>query len=159
MSRESAEKIIEQVLQMGEARESFEDETQEELAAAIRYLVKERSRREEVLALAAATMALEQYKQNVEKLIEYARLGGMKEREATLLELRDQIDKELQMAVSLKASQRDYRQDLVEKVKRAVLDYLEPTLGRGKWHAREEAAILKVIAKVVDDYLVVKRDD
>jgi hypothetical protein len=141
---------------MCETQEQFEDETLQEFSLTVQYLLKERSRREEVLALAASLFALEEYKKSLKKLIDYARIGGLKEREATLLEILDQIDKELEMAVAMKIHQHSHQEDMASEIQRAILRHLEPTLGRGKWHAREEAAILKIISKVLEGYLIVK---
>jgi hypothetical protein len=68
----------------------------------------------------------------------------------------DQFDKELEMAVSMKVHQHSHQEDMASDIQQAILKHLEPTLGRGKWHAREEAAILKIISKVMEGYLVVK---
>jgi len=156
MHEETAAKIIAQIEKMCETHEEFEDETLQEFSLTIQHLLKERSRREEVLALASSLFALEEYKKGLKKRIDYARIGGLKEREATLLEMLDQIDKELEMAVAMKTHQHSHQEDMASEIQRAILRHLEPTLGRGKWHAREEAAILKVIAKVLEGYLVVK---
>ena len=106
--------------------------------------------------MAAAVFALDEYKKGLEKRLEYARVGGLKEREATFLEIIDNIDKELEMAVTMKIHQHSYHDNVADEIKQAILDHLEPTLGRGKWHAREETAILEIISKVMDGYLVVK---
>jgi hypothetical protein len=156
MHEETAAKVIAQVEKMRETQEEFEDETLEEFSIAIQHLLKERSRREEALALASSLFALEEYKKSLKKRIEYARIGGLKEREATLLEMLDQIDRELEMAVAMKIHQHSHQEDMAGEIQRAILRHLEPTLGRGKWHAREEAAILKIISKVLEGYLIVK---
>jgi hypothetical protein len=156
MHEETAAKVIAQIEKMCETQEQFEDETLQEFSLTVQYLLKERSRREEVLALAASLFALEEYKKSLKKLIDYARIGGLKEREATLLEILDQIDKELEMAVAMKIHQHSHQEDMASEIQRAILRHLEPTLGRGKWHAREEAAILKIISKVLEGYLIVK---
>jgi len=152
----TVKKVIARIEKMGETNEEFEDETLQEFSLAIQYLLKERGRREEVLALASSLFALEEYKKSLKKRIDYARIGSLKEREATLLEMLDQIDKELEMAVAMKIHQHSHQEDMAGEIQRAILRHLEPTLGRGKWHAREEAAILKIIAKVLEGYLVVK---
>ncbi|NIR15587.1 MAG: hypothetical protein GWN86_17345, partial [Desulfobacterales bacterium] len=85
---------------MAEANEEFENKDLQEFALTIQYLLKGQTRKEEVLALASAIVAVEEYKKGLQKRIEYAKLGELKEREATLLELLDQIDRELEMAVA-----------------------------------------------------------
>jgi hypothetical protein len=156
MHQEIAAKVIAQIEKMGETHEEFEDEKLQEFSLTIQHLLKERGRREEVLALASSLFALEEYKKSLKKRIDYARIGGLKEREATLLEMLDQIDKELEMAVAMKIHQHSHQEDMAGDIQRAILRHLEPTLGRGKWHTREETAILKVISKVLEGYLVVK---
>jgi hypothetical protein len=156
MSDETVKNVIATVEKMAEENEEFEDNNLQNFALAIQQLLKERSRKEEALALAAAVFALDEYKKGLEKRIEYARIGGMKEREATLLEIFDLIDKELDMAVTMKIHQHSHQEIIADEINQAILEHLEPTLGRGKWHAREQAAILQVISKVLDGYLVVK---
>jgi len=156
MHEETAARVIARIEKMSETHEEFDDETLQEFSLTIQHLLKERGRREEVLALASSLFALEEYKKSLKKRIDYARIGGLKEREATLLEMLDQIDKELEMAVAMKIHQHGHQEDMAGEIQRAILRHLEPTLGRGKWHAREEAAILKTIAKVLEGYLVVK---
>ena len=156
MSDETVKNVIATVEKMAEENEEFEDNNLQNFALAIQHLLKERSRKEEALALAAAVFALDEYKKGLEKRIEYARIGGMKEREATLLEIFDLIDKELDMAVTMKIHQHSHQEIIADEINQAILEHLEPTLGRGKWHAREQAAILQVISKVLDGYLVVK---
>lgn len=156
MSEEIADKVIARIQEMDEPEAEFEDETLREFAVTIRHLLNRRSRREEVLALASTLFALDEYKKGLKKRLEYARIGGHREREATLLEILDLIEKELEMAVNMKLHQQNDDTDLADEIKRAVLDHLEPTLGRGKWHAREEAAILKTITRTMKGYLVVK---
>ena len=156
MHEETAKKVIARIEKMRETDEELEDETLQEFALTIQHLLKERSRREEVLALASSLFALQEYKNSLKKRIDYARIGGFKEREATLLEMLDQIDKELEMAVAMKIHQHSRQDDMAGEIQRAILRHLEPTLGRGKWHAREETAILNTISKVMEGYLVVK---
>jgi hypothetical protein len=156
MTQEIARKVIERVQRMGEAQEEFEDQTLQEFALTIDYLLKERGSKEQVLALASTMFAIDEYKKGLEKRIEYARIGGFKEREATLLEILDQIDKELEMAVTMKIHQHTHHDAMADEIKQAILQHLEPTLGRGKWHAREQAAILRTISKAMEGYLVVK---
>ena len=102
MSEEIVKEVVAKVEEMAESGEEFEDRTLQDFATTIDYLLKERSRKEEVLALAAAVFALDEYKKGLEKRLEYARVGGLKEREATFLEIIDNIDKELEMAVTMK---------------------------------------------------------
>ena len=156
MSEETARKVIARIEKIKEIDEEFEDETLQDFARTIQYLLSQRGRREEVLALASSLSALNEYKKSLKKRIEYAKIGGLKEREATLLEMLDQFDKELEMAVSMKIHQHSHQEDMAGDIQQAILRHLEPTLGRGKWHAREEAAILKIISKVMQGYLVVK---
>ena len=141
---------------MAEANEEFEDKDLQEFAIAIKYLLKGQTRKEEVLALASAILAVEEYKKALQKRIEYAKLGDLKEREATLLELLDQIDRELEMAVAMKIHEFTFQDNIADEIKKAILGHLEPTLGRGKWHAREEEAILQIISQAMEGYLVVK---
>jgi hypothetical protein len=156
MSEEIAKRVIANVQAMAEAQEEFEDQTLQEFSVAIQYLLNERVRTEEVLALASAMLALDHYKKSLAKLIEYARIGALKEREATLLEIQDQIDKELNLAVAMQIHQYSERRDMANEIKTAILRHLEPTLGRGRWQAREEATILETISHVMEGYLVVK---
>lgn len=156
MSEETARKVIARVEKMRETHEEFEDEELQDFALTIQYLLNQRGRREEVLALASSLSALDEYRKSLKKRLEYAKIGGLKEREATLLEILDQFDKELEMAVSMKIHQHSHQDDMANDIQQAILRHLEPTLGRGKWHAREEAAILKIISKVMEGYLVVK---
>ena len=93
MSEETIKKVIEKVEKMTEANESFEDNALQNFAITIDYLLRERTRKEEVLASASAMLALAEYRKGLEKHIEYAKIGGLKEREATLLEILEQIDK------------------------------------------------------------------
>jgi hypothetical protein len=156
MSEETARKVIAKIEKMTETHEEFEDEALQDFSLTIQYLLNQRGRREEVLALASSLSALDEYRKSLQKRIEYAKIGGLKEREATLLETLDQFDKELEMAVSMKIHQHSHHDDMANDIQQAILRHLEPTLGRGKWHAREEAAILKIISKVMEGYLVVK---
>ncbi len=118
--------------------------------------MKGQTRKEEVLALASAIVAVEEYKKGLQKRIEYAKLGELKEREATLLELLDQMDRELEMAVAMKIHEFTFQDNIADEIKKAILGHLEPTLGRGKWHAREEEAIQQIISKAMEGYLVVR---
>jgi hypothetical protein len=118
--------------------------------------LKERARKEEILALAAAFLTLDEYKKDLQKRVEYARLGGLKEREATLLEILDQIDKDLEMAVTMKINDYASQENIADEIKTAIIEHLEPTLGRGRWHAREQEAILQIISKAIEGYLIVK---
>ena len=156
MSEDIVKKVIEKVEEMAEANEEFEDKDLQEFAIAIQYLLKGLIRTEEVLAFASAILALDEYKKGLEKRVEYAKLGELKEREATLLELLDQIDRELEMAVTMKIHEFTFQDNIADEIKKAILDHLEPTLGRGKWHAREEEAIQQIISKAMEGYLVVK---
>ncbi len=158
MSEDVVKKVIAKVEQMSKTHEEFEDKNLQEFALTIEYLLKQHSRKEEVLAIASAMFALEEYKKGLQNRIEYAKLGGLKEREATLMEIMDQIDRELEMAVTLKIHQHTYQENIADEIKKAILEHLEPTLGRGKWHAREQEAILQVISKAMEGYLVVKID-
>ena len=156
MSEDIVKKIIADVEEMADKDEEFEDQNLQEFALTIQHLLKEQVRKEEVLAFASAILALEEYKKGLEKRIEYAKLGDLKEREATLLELLDQIDKELEMAVTIKIHEHSQQDHIADEIKKAILAHLEPTLGRGKWRAREQEAILQVSSKAMDGYLVIK---
>lgn len=156
MSKETIRKTIETVKKMTEANERFEDNALQEFAITINYLLKERSRKEEVLASASAMLALDGYKKGLENRIEQAKLGGAREREATLLEILEQIDKELVTAVTMKVYEHADQDNIVNEIKQAILEHLAPTLGRGKWHAREQDALQQIISKVLEGYFVVK---
>jgi hypothetical protein len=156
MSEDIVNSVIAKVEEMAEANEEFENKDLQEFALTIQYLLKGQTRKEEVLALASAIVAVEEYKKGLQKRIEYAKLGELKEREATLLELLDQIDRELEMAVAMKIHEFTFQDNIADEIKKAILEHLEPTLGRGKWHAREEEAIQQIISKVMEGYLVVK---
>ena len=156
MSEDIVKKVIAKVEKMADANEEFENKDLQEFALTIQYLLKGQTRKEEVLALASAIVAVEEYKKGLQKRIEYAKLGELKEREATLLELQDQIDRELEMAVAMKIHEFTFRDNIADDIKKAILGHLEPTLGRGKWHAREEEAIQQIISKAMEGYLVVK---
>lgn len=156
MSEDIVKRVIARVQRMADADEKFEDQSMQEFALTIEYLLKKQIRKEEVLAIASAILALEEYRKALQKRIEYARLSDLKEREATLLELLDQIDRELEMAVTMKVHDYTYQNNIADEIKRAILDYLEPTLGRGKWHAREQEAILQIISKTLEGYVAVK---
>ncbi|MGD8370064.1 MAG: hypothetical protein PVG64_00550 [Syntrophobacterales bacterium] len=156
MSEDIVNSVIAKVEKMADANEEFENKDLQEFALTIQYLLKGQTRKEEVLALASAIVAVEEYKKGLQKRIEYAKLGELKEREATLLELLDQIDRELEMAVAMKIHEFTFQDNIADEIKKAILGHLEPTLGRGKWHAREEEAIQQIISKVMEGYLVVK---
>ena len=156
MSEDIVKRVIAKVEKMADATEEFEDKNSQEFALTIQYLLKGQTRKEEVLALASAIVAVEEYKKGLQKRIEYAKLGELKEREATLLELLDQIDRELEMAVAMKIHEFTFQDNIADDIKKAILGHLEPTLGRGKWHAREEEAIKQIISKAMEGYLVVK---
>lgn len=156
MQEEIAKKVIARIEKMHETHEEFEDEQLQEFSLTIQHLLAERSRREEVLALASCLFALDEYKKGLKKRVDYAKIGGLKEREATLMEMLDQIEKELEMAVAMKIHQHSHGEDMAGEIQQAILRHLEPTLGRGRWHAREKAAILKTISKAMEGYLVVK---
>ena len=156
MSEDIAKRVIAQVEEMSKEGEKFEDREMQEFAITIQHLLRERVRREEVLAIAAAILALDEHKKSLENKVEYAKLGGLKEREATLLEILDQIDKELEMAVTMKVHEHTYRESIADDLKTAILEHLAPTLGRGKWHAREQEALLQIVSKALEGYLVVK---
>lgn len=158
MSEDIVKKVIAKVEKMSKSHKEFDDKNLQEFAFTIEYLLKQQSRKEEVLAFASTMFALEEYKKGLQKRIEYAKLGELKEREATLLEIMDQIDRELEMAVTLKIHQHTYQDSMADEIKRAILEHLEPILGRGKWHAREQEALLQIIAKAMEGYLVVKID-
>ena len=155
MSEDIVKKVIAKV-ETADVHEEFEDQNLLEFALTIQYLLKKQTRNEEVLALASAMLAVEEYKKGLQKRIEYAKLGDLKEREATLLELQDQIDRELEMAVTIKTHEHTHQENIADEIKGAILDHLEPTLGRGKWHAREQEAIQQIISKAMEGYLVVK---
>jgi len=156
MSDTIVKKVITKVEKMSASGEEFKDKELQEFAITIEHLLKERSRKEEILALSAANLALTEYKKGLEKRIEYAKVGGLKEREATFLEILDQIDKELEMAVTMKIHEHAFKENFADEINEAILEHLEPTLGRGKWHAREKEAILQIISKAMEGYLVVK---
>lgn len=156
MSQDITEKVIAKVEEMADANEEFEDQNLQEFALTIQYLLRKETQKEEVIAIASAILALEEYKKELQKRIEYAKLGDLKEREATLRELLDQMDRELEMAVTMKIHEYTYQNNITDEIKKAILDHLEPTLGRGKWHAREQEAIQQVISKAMEGYLVVR---
>lgn len=156
MSDKISKKVIAKVDKMSASGEEFKDKELQEFAITIENLLKERSRKEQVLALAAAALALDEYKKGLQKRTEYAKMGGLKEREATLLETLDQIDKELEMAVTMKIHEHTYQENIADELTAAILEHLEPTLGRGKWHAREQEAIMEIVSKAMKGYLVVK---
>ncbi|UCE83202.1 MAG: hypothetical protein JSV47_01260 [Deltaproteobacteria bacterium] len=156
MSEDIVNSVIAKVEKMADANEEFENKDLQEFALTIQYLLKGQTRKEEVLALASAIVAVEEYKKGLQKRIEYAKLGELKEREATLLELLDQMDRELEMAVAMKIHEFTFQDNIADEIKKAILGHLEPTLGRGKWHAREEEAIQQIISKVMEGYLVVR---
>jgi hypothetical protein len=156
MSEDIVKKVIARVEEMSPGGEVFEDKDLEEFAITIQHLLSERTRREEILAMAAAILTLEEHKKSLENKVEYAKLGGLKEREATLLEILDQIDKELEMAVTMKIHEHTYQENIADELKTAILEYLAPTLGRGKWHAREQEALMQIVSKALEGYLVVK---
>jgi hypothetical protein len=156
MSEDIVKRVIERVEEMSRAGEVFEDRDLEEFAITIQHLLSERTRREEILAIAAATLALDEHKKSLENKVEYAKVGGLKEREATLLEILDQIDKELEMAVTMKIHEYTYQKNIADELKTAILEHLAPTMGRGKWHAREQEALMQIVSKALEGYMVVK---
>ena len=156
MSKNIVKRVIARVEEMSRTGEKFKDKDLEEFAITIQHLLRERTRREEILAIAAASLALDEYKKGIENKVEYAKVGGLKEREATLLEILDQIDKELEMAVIMKIHEHTYQENIADEVKTAILEHLAPTIGRGKWHAREQEALMRIVSKALEGYLVVK---
>ena len=156
MSDDIVKRVIARVEEMSRAGEEFEDKELEEFAITIKHLLRERIRREEIIAIAAATLALDEHKKSLENKVEYAKVGGLREREATLLEILDQIDKELEMAVTMKIHEHTYQENIADELKTAILEHLAPTLGRGKWHAREQEALTQIVSKALKGYLVVK---
>ncbi|MBW2071139.1 MAG: hypothetical protein JRI89_07775 [Deltaproteobacteria bacterium] len=156
MVEEIAKKVIERIENMSRAEDEFEDETLREFAVTIQHLLKRHARTEEVLAQAASLCALEQFQKDMQKLIDYAKLGGLKEREATLLEVLDKFEKELATAVATKIDQYGRSEEVASEITEAILLHLEPTLGRGKWQAREKKAILETVSRVMAGYLVAK---
>jgi hypothetical protein len=156
MSEDIVKRVIARVEEMSRGGEVFEDKELEEFAITIQHLLSERTRREEILATAAAILTLEEYKKSLENKVEYAKLGGLKEREATLLEILDQIDKELEMAVTMKIHEHTHQENIADELKTAILEHLAPTLGRGKWHAREQETLMQIVSKALEGYLVVK---
>ena len=156
MSQDIASKVIARVEKMADANEEFEGSTLQEFATTIQYLVRERSRKEEVLALASGMFALGEFKEGIQKRIDYATIGGMQERKATLLEILDEIDKDMEVAAAMKIQQHTHHETMANEIKQAILEHLEPTLGHGQWHAREQEAILKVISNAMEGYLVIK---
>jgi hypothetical protein len=156
MREDIVKQVIARVEKMAAADEEFEDQNLQEFALTIQYLLKKQTRKEKVLALASAILALEEYKTVLHKRVEYAKLGDLKEREATLLELLDQVDRELEMAVTMKIHEYTYHNNIADEINKAILEHLEPTLGRGKWHAREQEAIQQIISQAMEGYLVVK---
>ena len=159
MSEDITEKVIAKVEEMAGANEEFEDQNLQEFALTIQHLLRKKTQKEEIIALASAILALGGYRKELQKRIEYAKLGDLKEREATLRELLDQIDRELEMAVMMKIHEYSYQNNITDEIKKAILDHLEPTLGRGKWHAREQEAIQRVISNALEGYLVVRVGD
>jgi len=156
MSEDIVKRVIARVEERAKTGEEFEDKDLQEFAVTIQHLLKERVRREEILATAAAILALDDYKRGLENKVEYAKVGGLKEREATLLEILDQVDRELEMAVTMKVHEHTYQENIAHEVKTAILEHLVPTMGRGKWHAREQEALLQIVSKALEGYLVVK---
>ena len=156
MSEDIVRRVIARVEEMSRTGEKFKDKDLEEFAITIQHLLRERTRREEILAIAAASLALDEYKKGIENKVGYAKVGGLKEREATLLEILDQIDKELEMAVTMKIHEHTYQENIAVEVKTAILEHLAPTMGRGKWHAREQEALMRIVSKALEGYLVVK---
>jgi len=156
MSKDIVKRVIARVEKRSSAGEEFEDQDLQEFALTIQHLLNERVRREEILAVAAALLALEEHKKSLENKAEYAKLAGLKEREATLLEVLDQIDKELDLAVTMKVHEHTYQENIADELKTAILEHLAPTMGRGKWHAREQEALLKIVSKALKGYLIVK---
>ena len=156
MSEDIAKRVIAKVEEMSNKGEEFENKDLQEFALTIQHLLNERVRREEILAIAAVMLALEEHKKSLENKVEYAKLGGLKEREATLLEILDQIDKELDIAVTMKIHEHTYQENIADELKTAILEHLAPTMGRGKWHAREQEALLQIVSKALKGYLVVK---
>ena len=156
MSEDIVKRVIARVEEMSKAGEEFEEKDLQEFAVTVQHLLKERVRREEILATAAAILALDDYKRGLENKVEYAKVGGLKEREATLLEILDQVDKELEMAVTMKLHEHTYQENIADELKTAILEHLAPTMGRGKWHAREQEALLQIVSKALEGYLVVK---
>jgi hypothetical protein len=156
MSEDIAKRVIARVEEMSKTGEEFEDKDLQDFAVTIQHLLKERVRREEILATAAAILALDEHKKSLENKVEYAKLGGLKEREATLLEILDQIDKELEMAVTIKVHEHTYQENIADDLKTAILEHLAPTMGRGKWHAREQEDLLQIVSKALEGYLVVR---
>ena len=156
MSEDIVKRVIARVEEMSQKGEEFQDKDLEEFAITIQHLLGERARREEILAIAAASLALDEYTKGKENKVEYAKVGGLKEREATLLEILDQIDKELEMAVTMKIHEHTYRENIADELKPAILEHLAPTMGRGKWQAREQEALMRIVSKALEGYLVVK---
>lgn len=156
MNKDTAKKVIATVEEKSRSGEEFDDKELQEFAFTIEYLLSERVRKEEVLALAAALLTLDEYKKDLQKRVEYARIGGLKEREATLLEILDQIDRALEAAVTMKINEYASQENVADDIKTAILEHLEPTLGKGRWHAREQEAILHIISKAIEGYLIVK---
>ena len=158
MSEDIAQKVIAKVEEMADANEEFEEQDLQEFALTIQYLLSKKTQKEEIIALASAILALGGYRKELQKRIEYAKLGDLKEREATLRELLDQMDRELEMAVMMKIHEYTYQNSITDEIKKAILDHLEPTLGRGKWHAREQEAIQQIVSKAMEGYTVARVD-
>jgi hypothetical protein len=156
MSKTTVKRVIARVEEKSRAGEKFDNKDLQEFALTIEYLLKERARKDEILALATAFLTLDEYKKDLQKRVEYARIGGLKERGATLLEILDQIDKDLEMAVTMKINEHGSQENIADEIKTAIIEHLEPTLGRGRWHAREQEAILQIISKAIEGYLIVK---
>lgn len=156
MSEDIVKKVVAKVTEMSRTGEKFEDQDLQEFSLTIQLLLKERIRREEILAMASAALVLNELKKSLENKVEYAKLDGLKEREATLLEILDQIDKELEMAVTIKVHEHTHQENIADELKTAILEHLAPTMGRGKWHTREQEALLRIVSKALEGYLVVK---
>ena len=65
MSEDIAKRVIARVEEMSKGGEEFEDRDLQEFAITIQHLLKERVRREEILAIAAAILALDEHKKSL----------------------------------------------------------------------------------------------
>jgi hypothetical protein len=56
----------------------------------------------------------------------------------------------------MKIHEYTYQKNIADELKTAILEHLAPTMGRGKWHAREQEALMQIVSKALEGYMVVK---
>jgi len=66
MNKDTAKKVIATVEEKSRSGEDFDNKELQEFAFTIEYLLNERVRKEEVLALAAALLTLDEYKKDLQ---------------------------------------------------------------------------------------------